>query len=40
MIVHHRNLVSLIGFCDEDEIKALVYEYIHGQWKSPTTLVR
>jgi serine/threonine protein kinase len=28
MIVHHRNLVSLIGFCDEDEIKALVYEYM------------
>ncbi|MCH80001.1 receptor-like protein kinase, partial [Trifolium medium] len=28
MIVHHRNLVSLIGYCDEDEIKALVYEYM------------
>ncbi|KAK2352999.1 putative LRR receptor serine/threonine-protein kinase [Trifolium repens] len=28
MIVHHRNLVSLIGFCDEGEIKALIYEYM------------
>ncbi|XP_045790267.1 probable LRR receptor-like serine/threonine-protein kinase At1g05700 isoform X1 [Trifolium pratense] len=28
MIVHHRNLVSLIGYCDEVEIKALVYEYM------------
>ncbi|KEH18250.1 probable LRR receptor-like serine/threonine-protein kinase At1g05700 isoform X1 [Medicago truncatula] len=28
MVVHHRNLVSLIGYCDEDEIKALIYEYM------------
>ncbi|PNX83682.1 receptor-like protein kinase, partial [Trifolium pratense] len=28
MIVHHRNLVPLIGYCDEDEIKALIYEYM------------
>ncbi|PNX89855.1 receptor-like protein kinase, partial [Trifolium pratense] len=27
-MVHHRNLVSLIGYCNEDEIKALVYEYM------------
>ncbi|WJX86277.1 hypothetical protein P8452_68608 [Trifolium repens] len=28
MIVHHRNLVSLIGYCDDGEIKALIYEYM------------
>ncbi|KAJ7963097.1 protein kinase family protein [Quillaja saponaria] len=28
LIVHHRNLVSLIGYCDEDNNKALIYEYM------------
>ncbi|PNY14834.1 receptor-like protein kinase, partial [Trifolium pratense] len=27
-VVHHRNLVSLIGYCNEGEIKALIYEYM------------
>ncbi|KAK0594998.1 hypothetical protein LWI29_002465 [Acer saccharum] len=28
MVVHHRNLVSLIGYCDDRENKALIYEYM------------
>ncbi|KAJ0007217.1 hypothetical protein Pint_29554 [Pistacia integerrima] len=28
MIVHHRNLVSLIGYCDDRDNKALIYEYM------------
>ncbi|XP_028763319.1 receptor-like protein kinase At3g21340 [Neltuma alba] len=27
-VIHHRNLVSFIGFCNENDIKALVYEYM------------
>ncbi|XP_028807015.1 probable LRR receptor-like serine/threonine-protein kinase At1g51880 [Neltuma alba] len=28
MVVHHRNLVSLVGYCNDGETKALVYEYM------------
>ncbi|RHN39167.1 putative transferase, protein kinase RLK-Pelle-LRR-I-1 family [Medicago truncatula] len=28
MIVHHRNLVPLLGYCDEGQIRALIYEYM------------
>lgn len=28
MVVHHRDLVSLIGYCNEGERKALIYEYM------------
>lgn len=26
--VHHRNLTSLVGYCNEESNKALVYEYM------------
>ena len=28
MKVHHRNLTSLIGFCNEETNKGLIYEYM------------
>ncbi|KAK4784449.1 hypothetical protein SAY86_018817 [Trapa natans] len=28
MIVHHRNLVSLVGYCDDTENMALIYEFM------------
>lgn len=27
--VHHRHLVPLIGYCNDDRYMALVYEYMH-----------
>jgi serine/threonine protein kinase len=27
--VNHRNLVSLIGYCLEDDQQMLIYEYMH-----------
>lgn len=28
--IHHRNLVPLIGYCEEDHQRILVYEYMHN----------
>ncbi|KAJ1439270.1 Serine-threonine/tyrosine-protein kinase, catalytic domain [Sesbania bispinosa] len=30
MLVHHRNVVSLVGYCDEGDNKALIYEFLPG----------
>ncbi|XP_052736772.1 putative leucine-rich repeat receptor-like serine/threonine-protein kinase At2g19230 isoform X3 [Vigna angularis] len=27
-LVHHRNVVSFVGYCDEGDAKALIYEYL------------
>jgi len=28
MTVHHKNLVSFVGYCDNDNKMALIYEYM------------
>ncbi|KAI9071874.1 hypothetical protein K1719_046158 [Acacia pycnantha] len=28
MVIHHRHLVSLIGYCEESDVRALIYEYM------------
>lgn len=28
--IHHRNLVPLIGYCEEADRRILVYEYMHN----------
>ena len=30
MIIHHRNVVPLIGYCNEHDKMALVYEYMEN----------
>ncbi|XP_028793593.1 putative leucine-rich repeat receptor-like serine/threonine-protein kinase At2g19230 [Neltuma alba] len=29
-VIHHRNLVSLVGYCHENNMKALIYEYANN----------
>lgn len=28
--IHHRNLVPLIGYCEDEHQRLLVYEYMHN----------
>lgn len=28
--IHHRNLVPLIGYCEDEHQRVLVYEYMHN----------
>ena len=31
MRVHHKNLTSIVGYCDEDPYMVIIYEYMAGQ---------